>query len=214
MAHVSEPRLVVLHGLRLKGLSGLDRLANHVGMDQVTVASLLASLEAGGLVAQRQGRLAGWTLTPAGRAIHPRLLSEELEVARCRHVVESCYRRFLPVNQEVLAACTDWQVRTFQTGELPNDHSDPGYDGSVLERLRFADAEAQPLCAELSAHLERFSAYGTRLARALRWIEGDGAWFTSPAVDSYHAAWFELHEDLLATLGRARAAEGAEEGAL
>jgi hypothetical protein len=36
---------------------------------------------------------------------------------------------------------------------------------------------------------------------------GEGDWFTSPLVDSYHTVWFELHEDLLATLGLERAEE-------
>ena len=30
---------------------------------------------------------------------------------------------------------------------------------------------------------------------------GDPDWFTRPTVDSYHTVWFELHENLLATLG-------------
>ena len=33
-------------------------------------------------------------------------------------------------------------------------------------------------------------------------------WFTKPVIDSYHTVWFELHEDLLATLGIERASEG------
>jgi len=36
---------------------------------------------------------------------------------------------------------------------------------------------------------------------------GDGEWFTKPTVDSYHTVWFELHENLLATLGIERGAE-------
>ena len=31
-------------------------------------------------------------------------------------------------------------------------------------------------------------------------------------IDSYHTVWFELHEDLLATLGLERAAETGGEG--
>ena len=36
---------------------------------------------------------------------------------------------------------------------------------------------------------------------------GDGDWFTKPTIDSYHTVWFELHENLLSTLGIERGHE-------
>ena len=41
---------------------------------------------------------------------------------------------------------------------------------------------------------------------------GEGDWFDKPLTDSYHTVWFELHEDLLATLGLERATETGGEG--
>jgi hypothetical protein len=38
-------------------------------------------------------------------------------------------------------------------------------------------------------------------------LEGQPEWFTKPVIDSYHTVWFELHEDLLCTLGIERASE-------
>jgi hypothetical protein len=38
---------------------------------------------------------------------------------------------------------------------------------------------------------------------------GDLDWFTRPMIESYHTVWFELHENLLATLGIQRAMEQA-----
>jgi hypothetical protein len=38
-------------------------------------------------------------------------------------------------------------------------------------------------------------------------LAGAREWFTRPVIDSYHTVWFELHEDLLSTLGLARASE-------
>jgi hypothetical protein len=35
-------------------------------------------------------------------------------------------------------------------------------------------------------------------------MAGDRAAFTAPLVESYHTVWFELHQDLLLTLGRQR----------
>ena len=51
---------------------------------------------------------------------------------------------------------------------------------------------------------------GERLARALeRARAGDGKYVASPRVDSFHGAWFELHEDLIVLAGRTRADEAA-----
>jgi hypothetical protein len=36
---------------------------------------------------------------------------------------------------------------------------------------------------------------------------GEIEWFTKPMIESYHTIWFELHEDLLASLGLDRAKE-------
>ena len=72
------------------------------------------------------------------------------------------------------------------------------------------DDKVQPICADLGAALERFAAYGGRLAEALGKVRaGDVDWFTKPMIASYHTVWFELHEDLLATLGIDRSAEGS-----
>jgi len=66
----------------------------------------------------------------------------------------------------------------------------------------------QPICADLAGLLDRFDGYGPRLATALeRTSGGEPDWFTKPTIDSYHTIWFELHEDLLATLGRQRSQE-------
>jgi hypothetical protein len=65
------------------------------------------------------------------------------------------------------------------------------------------------VCGTLGSQLARFSGYGPRLATAVDKVEkGDTDWFTKPLIDSYHTVWFELHEDLLATLAIERAREG------
>ncbi|GAC1310367.1 MAG: hypothetical protein NVSMB16_06960 [Acidimicrobiales bacterium] len=61
------------------------------------------------------------------------------------------------------------------------------------------------MIAEIAQALDRFRAYGQRLADALARVEaGDTEWFTGAMVESYHTVWFELHEDLLRMLGRER----------
>jgi hypothetical protein len=64
---------------------------------------------------------------------------------------------------------------------------------------------ALDLLDELTSVLARFSGYPSRLENALANARGGALdWVTKPMIDSYHTVWFELHEDLLATLGRRR----------
>jgi hypothetical protein len=80
----------------------------------------------------------------------------------------------------------------------------------VVGRLADLDSKVQPICADLGAALDRFGRYGARLADALERVRGgDHDWFTKPMIASYHTVWFELHEDLLATLGIERSQEGS-----
>ena len=91
-------------------------------------------------------------------------------------------------------------------------HTDPAHDASVLADLRALHNDAAPLVALLGSLLERFGRYGMRLATAVDRVEaGDHNWFTKPLIDSYHTVWFELHEDLLSTLGKERASEESKE---
>jgi hypothetical protein len=63
------------------------------------------------------------------------------------------------------------------------------------------------LAERLAAVGARLRPYAVRLASALEALDGgDTRFVASPRVDSLHQVWFELHEDLLATLGRVRAA--------
>ena len=206
MSRPTAQRLVVLHGLVVRGFATVDALAA-AGIDPVEVERGLAAAEAAGLARRREGRHPGWSLTPTGRTEVRRSLADELDAAGARPAVDGAYRRFLALNPELLATCTAWQVRD-EASQTPNDHTDAAYDAATVERLAAVDAAAQPVCADLATALARFAGYGRRLATAVDRVRaGDGDWFTSPRVDSYHTVWFELHEDLLATLGLERAQE-------
>jgi hypothetical protein len=89
-----------------------------------------------------------------------------------------------------------------------NDHADQAHDDRVLAELRQLHDAALPLASALGRLFDRYAHYGPRLAAALARIEaGELDWFTKPLVDSYHTVWFEMHEDLLLTLGRQRSTE-------
>ena len=106
MPHASEPELLVLHALAVKGVAGTDVVAAGVGLDAAAVEGLLSTHAEAGLVAWRDGRLPGWTLTTAGRTTHRRLLAAELAASGARDAVEAAYRSFLDVNGDLLAAAT------------------------------------------------------------------------------------------------------------
>jgi hypothetical protein len=207
--HPSSMRLLVLHGLRLKHVAEPANVVSIFGVDEADGAAELKDAAAEGLVQRREGQLAGWQLTPAGRAEHDRLVAAELDASGNRSSIQEAYDRFRDVNPELLTVCTAWQLRD---GVL-NDHGDEEYDHEVIEGLGQVHESARPIVADLAAALERFGCYPVRLGGAFDHVlAGETAWFTRPMLDSYHTIWFELHEDLLSTLGLERGAESARSG--
>lgn len=201
-----DPAFLVLHALRLKGFAEAGVIAGLVGVDEAEATKHLEAAAGDKLVTHRQGRISGWSLTPSGRQRHRELIVQEIDTAGTRASVEDAYSRFLGVNNDLLEVCTAWQVRD----GAPNDHGDKAYDTQVIERLARIDEVAQPICSDLTSALPRFIDYGPRLRTAKERVQaGDHDWFTRPMIDSYHTVWFELHEDLLATLGIERSKEGS-----
>jgi predicted ArsR family transcriptional regulator len=210
MATTSDQRTIVLHGLRLKGFADAAGVAEAVGLDEADAKPMLDQLVGEGLASYREGRLSGFALTPTGRETHARLLTEELDASGQRDAVRGAYERFLGINKDLLDICTAWQLREVGGESVVNDHADAAYDAAVVERLAALHAAVTPICGDLAASLDRFAGYGPRLTDALGKVQaGDADWFTKPMIASYHTVWFELHEDLLATLGIERASEGS-----
>jgi DNA-binding MarR family transcriptional regulator len=209
MAHVSEPGFLVLHGLRLKGFAAGPVLAGLTGLTEHDVDRVLGKLKADGLIQFREGRVTGWSLTSAGRAHHAECCEGEVSAVGSRDVIDGAYRRFLEINEPFLAVCTDWQLRPGPDGtQTLNDHADQQHDAAVLARLRQIDNAVRPICDDLAGLFSRYEPYHPRLSHALGRVEaGEREWLTGALIESYHTVWFELHEDLLATLGRARDAE-------
>ncbi len=208
MSTPSDPRTLVLHGLRLKGFGEAPAVAEAVSIDESDTKAVLDELVVEGLSTYRDGRLSGFVLTPAGREEHIRLLADELDAAGVRGDVEAAYRCFLGCNGELLALCTAWQLREVDGRSVLNDHGDADHDADVVARLASLHERALPICDDLARALDRYATYGPRLTTAIERVRaGDVDWFTKPMIPSYHTVWFELHEDLLATLGIDRASE-------
>jgi predicted ArsR family transcriptional regulator len=210
MATSSDLRTIVLHGLRLKGFADAAAVAEAVGLEEADAKPQLDQLVGDGLASYREGRLSGFALTPAGREEHARLLTAELDASGQRGAVQAAYERFLGINQDLLTICTSWQLREVGGESVVNDHADAAYDAGVVARLADLHSAVTPICTDLASALDRFACYGPRLADALARVQaGDTDWFTKPMIPSYHTVWFELHEDLLATLGIERSSEGS-----
>jgi len=209
--HESDPRLLVLHALRLKGTADAATVAATADLPADEVAEQLEKLAGEGLAAESAGALAGWSLTAAGRAEHRREVRREVDATGARPTVTGAYERFRALNAGVLDACSRWQVRTLGGQMVRNDHRDRAYDARVVADLVRLRDQAAPLVDDLSAALARYEGYGPKLQEAVRRVEaGEGDWFAKPVMPSFHTVWFELHEDLLTTLGLERSDESDE----
>lgn len=211
MPVASDPAFVALHVVRVRGVTGSAEIAATTGLDVAVVDAAMEQHAAHDFVTLRTGNLAGWALTRFGRDEDAQRCAAELGDSGLRVTVDALYRRFLELNPELLRLCTDWQLyppADNKTPPEPNRHEDAAYDAAVVARLGKVDGVAQPICDELGDALARFGNYGRRLAAARARVEaGEHDWMTKPMIDSYHSVWFELHEDLLATLGIERGSE-------
>jgi hypothetical protein len=201
LPHRTNTDLLVLHTLRCIGVSGLSRVAAATGLPEADVESELIDLAVTGLVTRGTGEFGGWGLTEAGRTVDAELIAEELETSGSRPAVAGAFDDFLVLNPELLDLCTAWQMRSIDGVVTPNDHADPSYDARVLDRITDLHRRADVVCAGLSAALHRFQRYRVQLADALTRTRSGALDYVADNMASYHSVWFQLHEDLLVTLG-------------
>ena len=194
---VVDPNRVV-RVIAIKGFALPDAVADAVLASADDVSPVVDRLVADGLVDATAG---AFRLTDAGRNQADALLVAERD-SWGLDAATAALDAFIDIDQRVKEAVTAWQLRDDQT---PNDHTDTEYDASVLDRLTAVHADAATWLATLTAGCPRLADYGVRLTRALDAAKtGDGRYVASPRVDSYHGAWFELHEDLIQLAGRTR----------
>jgi hypothetical protein len=211
MSYQSESNLLILHTLRIRGFVQSSEIVVSTGLKVEEIESCLDSFRENNLVNYREGRIEGWMLTQEGREKSQQLVSSELESSGFREEINSNYQGFLSSNQKFLSLCTDWQLRTVEGEQEVNDLSDASYDEEVIARLADINDEIQPVCQSLATFLNRFEGYSHRFSEALHKVQNnEPEWFTKPMIDSYHTIWFELHENLLGTLGIERSKETDE----
>jgi hypothetical protein len=196
--------LLVLHAVRITGFADTPVIARRFELNAAETMEILRDAEARGWVAHVAfADLGGWSLTDSGRAENERQLAAELARVGGAEEIREVYHEFLPLNTRLQRACTAWQLRPTSGDRLAvNDHSDPAWDAGVLEELVAIDLALAPLADRLGNVLTRFRGYHTRFTAARQRAQaGEGSWVDRTDIDSCHRVWFELHEDLIATLG-------------
>lgn len=210
MGETDDGRLLALLGLRLKGFAAADAVAEVVGAPADQIAAALDAAVAEGLVRFNEARSVYMLDPSSGRPEGERLLAAQIDAAGVRDQVTAGYQSFLALNGVMLQLCTDWQVIEGSEPQALNDHTDEDYDQAVIARLVDLDGQLRPVLAGLAGALDRYASYAPRFGQALDLLlGGDLDYFTKPIMPSYHTVWFELHEDLLASLGIDRASEGS-----
>ena len=207
MAHTSSSELLVLHGLRVKGIADAAAVARRFALDRELVDELLLDYEAFGWISRVHfADVDGWSLTASGVAENERRLAAELDQTDARSKVLAAHEVFVALNSRFLVAITNWQIRPRGGDQLAaNDHTDWSWDERVLDELHGLRGRLQPVCNGLTAVLARFAGYTERYSAALDGVDrGERSWVAQPKIDSCHTVWMELHEDLLATLGLER----------
>ena len=211
---MSRPDLILwgLHGLRLKPFASGDDLAEIYGVDGSDFIAVLDHLAESRWAKYRTAAPCGWIITPAGMAHLDTLVRAELESSGFKFEIGDCYQQFIPLNSSLLELCVRWQAG--------NDRDPLGIGGTdsitsstqvLIGELGLLNERAQPLCVELGLLLSRYAHYANRLSYAFNQVvDGAHEWFTGATIASYHTVWFELHTDLLATLGLDRATETAK----
>lgn len=203
-AALSEPALLVLHAVRLRGFADTAQVASRFGLNHGQVGEILLDFEALGWVHRSSfAETSGWSLTQAGRIENQRLLADELDKVEGRSLVADAHERFLPLNARFLSAMTRWQTYPIPGDAMAaNDHTDFGWDDAVINTLTSLGRRMGAVNTELAGVLNRFDGYGSRYETALnRVIRGEHHWADSITLDSCHLVWMQLHEDFIATLG-------------
>jgi pyruvate, orthophosphate dikinase len=190
--------------LSIKGLATPDTLAPAAMSSPESVGAVADKLVADGLVEQAGPMI---RLTDAGTARAEELMTADRSAWGADNAL-AALDGFLVIDQRMKLIVTRWQLKDVDGEQVPNDHLDRAYDDSVLAELVALHDDASGWLASLSGGSTRLDAYVERLTHALDAVlDGDHRFIASPMIDSYHSAWFELHEHLIRLAGRTRAEE-------
>lgn len=195
-------RDLVHHGLAIKRHSTAPAVAELIGLEEGKVAALLADAAGSGRAMEAKG---GYALTPLARLALEGRYSLHFAHLRKDPSFLAAYEAFERINRTLKQVITDWQTIDVGGAKIANDHRDKAHDVAVIDRLGAVHEQIEPVLEALARGLPRLRIYAKKLLAALEAAEdGDHEWVSDIRRDSYHTVWFELHEDLLRIMGRAR----------
>lgn len=192
----------VLNAIVLKGMCRMGTVADLLALPESAIEETVAALERGDLI----GR-AGELLLPSDEA-EPALVAFAADAyGDLRSYAESdgLHERFERINGQLLQTIAAWQQIDVGGHKVANDHCDRDYDEKIITRAAKLVERLKRIAGALGEHDPRFLRYGERFDAALdRVDQGQREYLSSPGLESVHNIWFEFHEDLLRSLGKAR----------
>lgn len=197
-----DPAYTVLNTIALKKMATAEQVAAATGVAEQAVVEALAALAQSGAVV-----VIGDAALPSDEAttLLADAAAQRYADLRSDPEVLEMADKFEIVNSQFLQTISGWQQVEIGGRRVPNDHTDPDYDGKILDRIDKQVGRLSRLIETLSARDPRFDSYVRRFAAAGDAVAGgDVDLVSSPTRDSVHNVWFEFHEDLLRTLGRGR----------
>ncbi len=195
-------RFEAMHGLAIRKLGTGAAVASVLGASEAEVQTVLDALVVDGLATAAKG---AFMLTPKGRQALAADYPVRFAALRADPGLGESYARFEVMNNGLKQLITEWQTMVLAGETVPNDHSDADYDAKIIDRLGNLHERAEAMLASLALPVPRLQRYTERLDQALDRAEaGETAFVSDARIDSYHAVWFELHEDLLRILDRRR----------
>jgi hypothetical protein len=199
---VTRTEFEVLNVIVLKGMCRMRAVAEVLALPESAVEETVAALERGDLI----GR-AGELLPPTDEAEPALVAFAAAAYGDLRSDAESdgLYERFEKINAQLLQTMAAWQQIDVGGHKVANDHSDRDYDEKIITGAAKLVERLKRIAGALGDHDPRFLRYGERFDAALDRVDrGEREYLSSPGLESVHDIWFEFHEDLLRSLGKAR----------
>jgi hypothetical protein len=199
---VTRTEFEVLNLIVLKGMCRMRAVAEVLALPESAVEETVAALERGDLI----GR-AGELLPPTDAAEPALVAFAAAAYGDLRSDAESdgLYERFEKINAQLLQTMAAWQQIDVGGHKVANDHSDRDYDEKIITGAAKLVERLKRIAGALGDHDPRFLRYGERFDAALDRVDrGEREYLSSPGLESVHDIWFEFHEDLLRSLGKAR----------
>lgn len=193
---------LVMHGIAVKKYATVEDICSITGLESDRVGELVAEAVAKGRANEANGK---YLLTPTGQVTLKSAYNKSYGDLRRDEEFVAGYEDFERINNDLKQAITDWQTIELGGQTVTNDHSDKDYDAAVIDRIGDIHERVDVVLERLGRREPRLHRYREKLLSALEKAEdGEIQWVSDAKLESYHTVWFELHEDLLRIMDRAR----------